>query len=300
MQKTVCLKVIFPVVSTAILTLFCLSGCTSSTMTSSLNPMAKSSQERIIAIEQKYNVRLGVSVRDENGKVLLEWRSRERFPLTSTVKALQCARVYDLGLENVRAPINTVKAVAHSPVLGSIDPKTEISLKEACRAALSQSDNRAANFIFFHTGGPKALTTWLRQKADQTTRSDRLEPDLNRFSPNEYRDTTTPSNATLTWYRLDSSMAQSAQTKWLEDLASNQTAANLLRLYLPKGWLLYDRSGAGSDSNCSSRALHAILVSDEGDRYYVALHLLAPAKTPLMQRDAIMQKAIEVIYRQLN
>lgn len=300
MQKTVCLKVIFPVVSTAILTLFCLSGCTSSTMTSSLNPMAKSSQERIIAIEQKYNVRLGVSVRDENGKVLLEWRSRERFPLTSTVKALQCARVYDLGIENVGAPINTVKAVANSPVLGSIDPKTEISLKEACRAALSQSDNRAANFIFLHTGGPKALTTWLRQKADQTTRSDRLEPDLNRFSPNEYRDTTTPSNATLTWYRLDSSMAQSAQTQWLEDLASNQTAANLLRLYLPKGWLLYDRSGAGSDSNCSSRALHAILVSDEGDRYYVALHLLAPAKTPLMQRDAIMQKAIEVIYRQLN
>ena len=300
MQKTVCLKVIFPVVSTAILTLFCLSGCTSNTITSSLNPMAKSSQERIIAIEQKYNVILGVSARDENGKVLLEWRSRERFPLTSTVKALQCARVYDLGIENVRAPINTVKAVAHSPVLGSIDPKTEISLKEACRAALSQSDNRAANFIFFHTGGPKALTTGLRQKADQTTRSDRLEPDLNRFSPNEYRDTTTPSNATLTWYRLDSSMSKSAQTKWLEDLASNQTAANLLRLYLPKGWLLYDRSGAGSDSNCSSRALHAILVSDEGDRYYVALHLLAPAKTPLMQRDAIMQKAIEVIYRQLN
>lgn len=300
MQKTVCLKVIFPLVSTAILTLFCLSGCTSSTMTSSLNPMAKSSQERIIAIEQKYNVILGVSVRNENGKVLLEWRSRERFPLTSTVKALQCARVYDLGIENVRAPINTVKAVAHSPLLGSIEPKTEISLKEACRAALSQSDNRAANFIFLHTGGPKALTAWLRQKADQTTRSDRLEPDLNRFSPNEYRDTTTPSNTTLTWYRLDSSMAQSAHTQWLEDLASNQTAVNLLRLYLPEGWLLYDRSGAGSDSNCSSRALHAILVTDQGDRYYVALHLLARAKTPFMQRDAIMQKAIEVIYHQLN
>lgn len=262
--------------------------------------MAKSSQERIIAIEQKYNVILGVSVRNENGKVLLEWRSRERFPLTSTVKALQCARVYDLGIENVRAPINTVKAVAHSPLLGSIEPKTEISLKEACRAALSQSDNRAANFIFLHTGGPKALTAWLRQKADQTTRSDRLEPDLNRFSSNEYRDTTTPSNATLTWYRLDSSMAQSAHTQWLEDLASNQTAVNLLRLYLPEGWLLYDRSGAGSDSNCSSRALHAILVTDQGDRSYVALHLLAPAKTTLTQRDAIMQKAIEVIYHQLN
>ncbi len=300
MPKTFCLKIIFPVVTAATLALFCLSGCTTNPTKTSLSPIAKSSQEKISSIEQKYHVVLGVSTRDQNGKVLLEWRSRERFPLTSTVKALQCARVYDLGLENVRAPINTVKAVAHSPVLGSIDPKTEISLKEACRAALSQSDNRAANFIFFHTGGPKALTTWLRQKADQTTRSDRLEPDLNRFPPNEYRDTTTPSNASLTWYRLDTSMAQSAQTQWLEDLASNQTASNLLRSSLPEGWLLYGRSGAGADSHCSSRALHAILVSDEGDRHYVALHLLAPAKTPLMQRDAIMQKAIEVIYRQLN
>lgn len=95
-----------------------------------------------------------------------------------------------------------------------------MTLKEACRAALSQSDNRAANFIFVHTGGPKALTEWLRQKGDNTTRSDRLEPDLNLSGKNEYRDTTTPSNASLNWQRFDSTLPQAAREQWLSDLAS--------------------------------------------------------------------------------
>ena len=106
-------------------------------------------------------------------------------------------RAYELGLENHYAPIKTTPIVPHSPVYGKVDPDTQVTLKEACRAALSQSDNRAANFIFVHTGGPKALTEWLRQKGDNTTRSDRLEPDLNLSGKNEYRDTTTPSNASL-------------------------------------------------------------------------------------------------------
>lgn len=142
------------------------------------------SQNAIVSIEQKYDAAIGVSLRDAEGKVLLEWRSRERFPLTSTVKALECARVYELGLEKRSAPIKTTPVVPHSPVYGTVNPDTKVTLKEACRAALSQSDNRAANFIFVHTGGPKALTEWLRQKGDNTTQSDRLEPDLNLSGKN--------------------------------------------------------------------------------------------------------------------
>ena len=232
--------------------------------------------------------------------MLLEWRSRERFPLTSTVKALECARVYELGLENHYAPIKTTPIVPHSPVYGKVDPDTQVTLKEACRAALSQSDNRAANFIFVHTGGPKALTEWLRQKGDNTTRSDRLEPDLNLSGKNEYRDTTTPSNASLNWQRFDTQLPESARSQWLADLAANQMAGNLFRSRLPEGWTLFDRSGAGSDEFCATRANHAILVTDKGARYYAAVHLKAPAGTPMEKRDSILQQAIEVVYAHLK
>lgn len=274
-----------------------ISGC--STVVTEIAPTSKASQAAIAALEKKYDAAIGVSLRDAEGKVLLEWRSRERFPLTSTVKALECARVYELGLENHYAPIKTTPIVPHSPVYGKVDPDTQVTLKEACRAALSQSDNRAANFIFVHTGGPKALTEWLRQKGDNTTRSDRLEPDLNLSGKNEYRDTTTPSNASLNWQRFDTQLPESARSQWLADLAANQMAGNLFRSRLPENWTLYDRSGAGYDEFCATRANHAILVTDKGVRYYAAVHLKAPAGTTMEKRDTILQQAIEVVYAHL-
>ena len=144
------------------------------------------------------------------------------------------------------------------------------------------------------------MTEWLRQKGDNTTRSDRLEPDLNLSGKNEYRDTTTPSNASLNWQRFDTQLPKSARSQWLADLAANQMAGNLFRSRLPEGWTLFDRSGAGSDEFCATRANHAILVTDKGARYYAAVHLKAPAGTPLEKRDAILQQAIEVVYAHLK
>lgn len=253
-------------------------------------------QAAVQAIERSQKVAIGLSLRDASGKVLLEWRSRERFLLTSTIKALQCARVYDLGIEQIRAPIGSVAVVAHSPVYADSSPETVVSLKQACRAALSQSDNRAANFIFLHTGGPEALTRWLRQCGDNTTQSNRIEPQLNLSSANDTRDTTTPSNATLNWQRLDKTLSENARAQWLSDLASNQTADHLFRKHLPEGWKLFDRSGASNDSFCSTRAVHALLVDNSGNRYYAAIHLRANTQTKLADRDEILQKAILVVY----
>lgn len=220
--------------------------------------------------------------------------------MTSTVKAPACARVYDLELENQGAPISVVKPVTYSPVYGSLEPNTQISLKQACRVLLSSSDNRAANFVFELSGGPKALTAWLREKGDTTTRSDRIEPALNLSGKNEYRDTTTPSNATLNWQRLDTQLSTKAHNQWLADLAANQVADHLFRASLPEGWQLYDRTGAGSDDFSATRAIHAILVNSEGQRYYAALHIKAAPGPPLEQRDTVLKHVIHLIYETID
>ena len=277
---------------TAIAAIVCLlasTGCT---------PMPVDSRNPQKAIEQLEHIRnaeLGISLRDSSGKVLLEWRSRERFPLTSTVKALQCARIYDLAIGNRRATIDSVDNVAHSPVYGQIEPQTTISLKQACRAALSQSDNRAANFIFRHTGGPKALTEWIRQHGDNTTRSDRIEPDLNLSSANDPRDSTTPSNASQLWHRLDATLQPQAHRQWLSDLASNQTSPNLWKSVLPTSWQIFDRTGAGSNAESSTRAWHAIVLTDAGNRYYAAVHVRSPAETNLAHRDETLQQVFRIL-----
>ena len=69
-------------------------GCTTPQNSVSPKLSQQDSQNAIVTIEQKYDAAIGVSLRDAEGKVLFEWRSRERFPLYSTGKALECARVY--------------------------------------------------------------------------------------------------------------------------------------------------------------------------------------------------------------
>ena len=234
-------------------------------------------QKILVQLECTRDVELGVSLRDSSGKVLLEWRSRERFPLTSTVKALQCAPVYGLAA-----------------------PETLISLKQACRAALSQSDNRAANFIFRHTGGPKALTEWIRQQGDSVTRSDRIEPDLNLSSRRDPRDSTTPSNASQLWYKLDTTLLPQARKQWLADLASNQASSNLFDSVLPAGWHVFDRTGSGSSNENTSRAWHAIMLTETGARYYAAVHVRSPAKTELSHRDETLRQVFRILTQVIN
>lgn len=91
---------------------------------------------------------------------------------------------------------------------------------------------------------------------------------------------------------FDTQLPESARSQWLADLAANQMASNLFRSRLPEGWMLFDRSGAGADEFCATRANHAILVTDKGARYYAAVHLKAPAGTPLEKRDAICSKPL--------
>ena len=68
----------------------------------------------------------------------------------------------------------------------------EITVAEACKAAMTLSDNTAGNIVLEAIGGPDGLTTCLRQIGDEHSRLDRKEPYLNEATPGDQRDTTTP------------------------------------------------------------------------------------------------------------
>lgn len=240
-----------------------------------------------LRFEASHGVEVGLSVRDGAGKVLFESRSRERFALTSTVKALLCAMVYDKGLEKEPHALGPADPAGHAPVLGKSAPAPLLTLQEACRAALSVSDNRAANFVFAHTGGPKTLTAWLRAKSDSCTRSDRTEAVLNDWAPGEWLDTTTPSNASLTWKRLDTTLTTKARGLWLANLSS-MALPGPVASHLCTGWTVFARTGAGSGEKAATRALQAILVNAKSECFYLALHLVAPAGTSLPAREALL------------
>src|SRR5699024_4378756 len=136
--------------------------------------------------------------------------------------------------------------VAHSPVT-----KTHVTdgmpLADLCKAALTRSDNTAANLLLERIGGPDGLTDYVRSLDDQNTRLDRREIELNRWEPGEKRDTTTPRAMRRNLLRLGHEEALRARDRsqlntWLR---ANTTGDDAIRAGLPAEWTIGDKTGGG-------------------------------------------------------
>ncbi|MBY4859822.1 serine hydrolase [Burkholderia contaminans] len=77
-----------------------------------------------------------------------------------------------------------------------------MTVRELCSAAITMSDNTAANLLLTTIGGPKELTAFLHNMGDHVTRLDRWEPELNEAIPNDERDTTMPAAMATTLRKL--------------------------------------------------------------------------------------------------
>lgn len=120
-------------------------------------------------------------------------------------------------------------------------------LSEICEAALTLSDNTAANLLLQQIGGPAGMTSYARSIGDETTRLDRTEPTLNEAIPGDPRDTTTPAAmvSSLKTLAFGDALSAASCAQLLGWLKSNKTGDNRLRAGLPQGWLIGDKTGSG-------------------------------------------------------
>lgn len=207
--------------------------------------------QEIAAIEQRHGGHLGVAILDIATMVHVEYRGSERFPMCSTHKFLSAAftlaRV-DRREESLARRVNYSRGelVAYSPVTEK-HVGDGMTVAELCEAALTVSDNTAANLLLASFGGPPALTAYLRSLGDDTTRLDRCEPELNEAAPGDPRDTTTPVAMTELLRKLALGSTLSAQsrgqlTAWL---VACKTGDKRLRAGVPTGWRVGDKTGSG-------------------------------------------------------
>lgn len=125
---------------------------------------------------------------------------------------------------------------------------TGMSLKDIADAAIRYSDNTAGNLLFNELGGPAGFEQALREIGDMVTESARFEPDLNFTVPGDSRDTSTPRAVATSLQAfvvgdLLSSEKQAIMRDWL---VGNTTGNTLIRAGVPEGWVVGDKSGAGS------------------------------------------------------
>jgi beta-lactamase class A len=249
------------------------------------------------ALESRCDGRLGVAVLRPDG-TLDGHRMDERFPMCSTFKWIAAACVLqrvDRGQEKLdrRIAFGRDALQAYSPVTGK-HVGEGMTVGELCDAAVTLSDNGAANLLLASFGGPATVTAFARGLGDGVTRLDRIEPELNEARPGDPRDTTSPAamakllRAALTGDFLSpASRKQLAQ--WME---ATQTNAKRLRAHLPPGWRMGSKTGTGALG--STNDVGFFYAPGASEPIVVAVYI-TEAKAPQADREgAIAQVARRV------
>ena len=206
----------------------------------------------VAVLERRYGGRLGVAVLDTARNRLITYRGHERFPLCSTHKFLSAAFVLarvDRKEESLARRVVYAREalVSYSPVTEKHAGKGGLTVGALCEAALTLSDNTAANLLLETFGGPAGLTAHLRSLGDGITRLDRREPELNEARPGDPRDTTTPVAMLEDMHKILLGAALSPPSRHQLDawLVACRTGGKRLRAGVPPGWRVGDKTGSG-------------------------------------------------------
>ena len=206
------------------------------------------------AIEQTIGGRLGVFVVDTATQKTIEHRPDERFAMCSTFKWLLAAQfLHQVDLGTVRpqeqVPFDRGDLLDYSRVSKSKVQEGRIALSEAAAAAVTFSDNTAANLLLKRLGGPPALTRYARGLGDAVTRLDRQEPGLNENALGDLRDTTSPRAmvSLLQAVFLGDALSTRSREQLLGWLRSSATGYARLRAGLPRDWRVGDKTGTGGN-----------------------------------------------------
>lgn len=211
-------------------------------------------EKRLAELEARHKGRIGVAIHNLATGARVGHRADERFLMCSTFKALLAAHIL-ARVDRKEETLDRAVRIRKSD-LSEWSPAVEkrvggsMSVAELCEAAVTLSDNGAANLLLAASGGPKALTAFLRGAGDDVTRLDRTEPALNYHdTPDDERDTTTPVAMADSLHRLIFADVLSPRSKaqlaaWL---VMNKTGDTRLRAGLPAGWIVGDKTGTNGD-----------------------------------------------------
>ncbi|MGL3213438.1 class A beta-lactamase [Bradyrhizobium sp. BR 1433] len=208
-------------------------------------------QQEFARIELATSGRLGVAALDMETGLRASRRGDERFPMCSTFKAMASAAVLhrvDRGESSLdqRVQIEAKDILAYAPVTKA-HVGSAMTLSELCAAAITLSDNTAANLLLREIGGPAGFTSFFRTIGDNVSRLDRWEVELNEAVPGDQRDTTSPVAMLKDLQRvvLGDVLQTVSRQKLVDWMVANKTGDARLRAGVPRDWRVGDKTGTG-------------------------------------------------------
>ncbi|NAZ85369.1 class A beta-lactamase [Kineococcus sp. T90] len=259
-------------------------------------------EARLAQLEEEFDARLGLFALDTGSGRSLTHRADERFALASTYKALAAAAVLDRTTDAELDAVVTWRGsdlVDHSPVTGE-HVEGGLPLRAVAEAAITVSDNTAANLLLDHLGGPGGLEEDLRALGDSATEVDSREPAVNDHVPGRARDTTTPRAVatSLRAYALGDALEAGDREQLVRWLRANTTGDEQVRAGVPAGWVVGDKTGhAGVHGNQNDIA---VVWPAGGRAPWVLAVLTDRADVDAESDDALLARATEVVVQELG
>jgi len=225
-------------------------------------PMSPSALPAALArLEQINGGRLGVAVLDTATGAHSGYRTDERFPMCSTFKFLLASAVLQ-RVDRHQETLDHATAIPPKPLLFN-SPLTEphaggtMTIARLCHAALTRSDNMAANLLLKSIGGPESITRFARSIGDTITRLDRMETALNEALAGDPRDTTSPAAMAgdLRVMLLGNVLSSASREQLTHWMAANLTGLDRLRANLPEGWRAADKTGSNGEHTSNDIAM---------------------------------------------
>ncbi|MGH3376227.1 MAG: class A beta-lactamase [Actinoallomurus sp.] len=211
-------------------------------------------QRELRALEASHHDHIGAFALDTGTGRTVGYRMNERFPELSTWKAMEAAEVLDRarrsepGLLDRMVHWTASQEVAGSPLTAG-HGATGMTVSQLIGAAMSVSDNTAANLVLDQIGGdPTSLTRYYRSIHDPISRLDHNETALNDWRPGELHDTTTPASIgrDLNRVTLGDALTAPDRTRLIGWLRGCTTGGERIRAGLPKNWTVGDKTGTNS------------------------------------------------------
>jgi beta-lactamase class A len=257
--------------------------------------------EALAQLEKESGGRLGVAVLDTGSGETSGHRAEERFAMCSTFKVLLAAAVLhrvDTHQESLDRTLPMPAQFLFNSPMTQPHAGGSMTLRDLCAAALTHSDNTAANLLLANNDSPAGITRFARSLGDPVTQLDRVETALNEALPGDPRDTTSPAAMVADWRTLllGDTLSPASRKQLTDWLIANQTGDDRLRAGLRAGWIVGDKTGSNGETTSNDVAV----VWPENQPPILIAAYLTQCPGPEAKRSAILAEVGRLVANTLR
>ncbi|GLZ10126.1 beta-lactamase [Actinomadura sp. NBRC 104425] len=257
--------------------------------------------KRLRELEASYSGRIGAFAIDTGTGKTVGHRAHERFAGNSTFKAILCGAILDKARTTVPGLLDRrfhwtaeeAEKSGYAPVTGLPENiENGMTAAQLCHAAITASDNAAANVLLEQIGGPQGLTRYYRSLGDPTGRLDRYEPDLNEWEPGGKLDTVMPAfmARSLAALTVGDALVPEDRRQLVAWLNATTTGSQRIKAGLPDDWTVGDKTGTGGGKYAPASDI-AIAQPPSGAPLIIVVYTNRDGEHPEIDNGVIAQTA---------